>query len=210
LKNNLIIIKKKGCDNMPQGIPLITVSMLSEKLRNTLENSATVNTYQEYEFVATEVGTTASIIGGNITAFSITNDYLSVYRNGKKIPPSKYTIDGTTITFADPYIIDDVIEFVRVSNGVIDLRDIGSTFGIYELKYKLTEDTTSVNIIPEQLDSFIEETDTLLVVTNTVMLEINEHFRISDDLTSIIALDSDGNDTSWKAGTELYIYYFRT
>ena len=195
---------------MPQGIPLITKAMLSEKLRNSLDNSASVNTYQEYSFVATEVGTTVSIIGGNITAFSTTNDYLAVYRNGRKIPASKYTIDGTTLTFADPYIIDDTIEFVRVTNGVIDLQDIGSTFGIYDLSYKLTEDTASVSFIPDELDSYIEETDSILVVTNTVVLVLNEHFRISDDLTSIIALDSDGNDTEWKAGTELYIYYFRT
>ena len=195
---------------MAQGIPLITKAMLSEKLRKALDNSATLNTYQEYSFVATEVGTTASIIGGGITAFSIVNDYLSVYRNGKKIPKSKYTIDGTTVTFVDPYIIDDTIEFVRVSNGVLDLNDIGSTFGIYELKYKLTEETASINIIPGELESYIEETDSILVVTNTVVLEIGEHFRISDDLTSIIPLDSDGKDTVWKAGTELYIYYFRT
>lgn len=195
---------------MAQGIPLITKAMLSEKLRKTLDNSATLNTYQEYSFVATEVGTTASIIGGDITAFSITNDYLSVYRNGKKIPKSKYTIDGTTVTFVDPYIIDDTIEFVRVSNGALDLNDIGSTFGIYELKYRLTEDAASINIIPGELESYIEETDSILVVTNTVVLEIGEHFRISDDLTSIIPLDSDGKDTVWKAGTELYIYYFRT
>lgn len=195
---------------MPQGIPLITKAMLSEKLRNTLDNSATINTYQEYSFIATEVGTTVSIIGGSITSFSTTNDYLAVYRNGKKIPTSKYTIDGSTLTFADPYIIDDTIEFVRVTNGVIDLQDIGSTFGIYDLSYKLTEDTASVSFIPDELNSYIEETDSILVVTNTVVLVLNEHFRISDDLTSIIALDSDGNDTEWKAGTELYIYYFRT
>lgn len=195
---------------MPQGIPLITKAMLSEKLRKSLDDSASINTYQEYSFIATEVGTTVSIIGGSITSFSTTNDYLAVYRNGKKIPASKYTIDGATLTFADPYIIDDTIEFVRVTNGVIDLQDIGSTFGIYDLSYKLTEDTASVSFIPDELDSYIEETDSILVVTNTVVLVLNEHFRISDDLTSIIALDSDGNDTEWKAGTELYIYYFRT
>lgn len=195
---------------MPQGMPLITKAMLSEKLRSSIEGGITVNNCQEYSFVATSVGTQASIVGGNITGFNAKSDYLAVYVNGKKIPSSKYTVDGATITFTEPYIIDDTIDFVRISNSLVNLENIGATFGVYDLKHKIIEDTDKVTFIPEFLGRYIEQIDTILVVTNTVVLELNEHFRISDDLTYIIPLDSEGNDTVWKAGTELYIYYFRT